>query len=558
MLEIGSTVGGIYKILNVIGKGGMSVVYLAMNEKANKQWAVKEVRKDGISNFEVVKQGLVAETNMLKKLSHPNLPDIIDVIENEDTFIIVMDYIEGNSLSKALKEYGALPQSQVIMWAKQLCDVLGYLHSQDPPIIYRDMKPSNVMLSPDGKKVTLIDFGTAREYKSQNIADTTCLGTIGYAAPEQFGGHGQTDARTDIYCLGATLYHLVTGQNPSEPPYEIKPIREWNPALSEGLEKIIIKCTQKNPDDRYQSCNELMYDLEHYDELDTLTRKRQSKKLRIFVALLAASAVFFCGGFVFQGLKRGQTDEIYKEYLTYAENAPDTQTKIENYMSAIELKPEQMQPYKLLIDAMMEDDLLSKEESSIIRGYNTRIKALSEEKDYPQLIYDISKMYWSCYVPIQGENIYQNILNAKEWLDILSKYDKFDNIKTATVMKYIADYTDSSRKNINQIDSSKSPEDSLELYNNLKSLLEYVEIDTSDVLRIKTYDLLSYIIGQEATDFKKAGIEKGEVDSLFNSIQAGIESIDNSNLGANIEKALTQLGSARQSAENSYKVGKGG
>ena len=237
MLEIGSLVDGKYKILNKVGQGGMSVVYLAMNEKANKQWAVKEVRKDGIKDFEVVKQGLVAETDILKKLSHPNLPSIVDVIDTEDSFIIIMDYIQGNSLNKALDEYGAQPQDHVIAWAKQLCDVLGYLHTRTPAIIYRDMKPANIMLKPDGN-VTLIDFGTAREFKEKNLADTTCLGTVGYAAPEQFGGMGQTDARTDIYCLGATLYHLVTGMNPCEPPYEIKPIREINPSLSSGLERI--------------------------------------------------------------------------------------------------------------------------------------------------------------------------------------------------------------------------------------------------------------------------------------------------------------------------------
>ena len=217
MLEIGSIVDGKYKILNKIGQGGMSVVYLAMNERANKQWAIKQVRKDGVKDFEVVKQGLIVEIDMLKRLSHPNLPSIIDVIDRKDNFLIVMDYIQGNSLKNRLDEFGAQPQELVIEWAKQLSDVLGYLHTRKPAIIYRDMKPSNIMLKPDGK-LTLIDFGTAREYKEKNLADTTCLGTIGYAAPEQFGGKGQTDGRTDIYCLGATLYHLVTGMNPSEPP----------------------------------------------------------------------------------------------------------------------------------------------------------------------------------------------------------------------------------------------------------------------------------------------------------------------------------------------------
>ena len=208
---------------------------------------------------------------MLKRLSHPNLPSIIDVIEDEETLLIVMDYIEG-ILSKALNEYGAQPQELVVEWAKQLCDVLGYLHTRKPPIIYRDMKPSNIMLKPDGN-ITLIDFGTAREFKEKNLADTTCLGTVGYAAPEQFGGQGQTDARTDIYCLGATLYHLVTGCNPCEPPYEIRLIREINPTLSSGLEKIIHKCTQKNPEERYQSCAELMSCLEHYKEIVDTDRK---------------------------------------------------------------------------------------------------------------------------------------------------------------------------------------------------------------------------------------------------------------------------------------------
>ena len=180
MLEIGSLVDGKYKILNVVGKGGMSVVYLAMNERANKQWAIKEVRKDGVQDFEVVKQNLIVETDILKNLNHPNLPSIIDVIDREDSFLIVMDYIEGKALSDVLKEYGAQPQEYVIEWAKQLCDVLGYLHSRVPPIIYRDMKPSNVMLKPDGN-LTLIDFGTAREFKASKVEDTTCLGTRGYA-----------------------------------------------------------------------------------------------------------------------------------------------------------------------------------------------------------------------------------------------------------------------------------------------------------------------------------------------------------------------------------------
>ena len=403
MLQIGSLVDGKYKILNKVGQGGMSVVYLAMNEKANKQWAVKEVRKDGVLDFEAVKQGLVAETDILKKLDHPNLPSIVDVIDTDEAFIIIMDYIQGNSLSKALQEFGAQPQENVIEWAKQLCDVLGYLHSQNPPIIYRDMKPANIMLKPDGN-VTLIDFGTAREYKEKNLADTTCLGTIGYAAPEQFGGMGQTDARTDIYCLGATLYHLVTGMNPCEPPYEIKPIRQINPNLSSGLERIIQKCTQRDPNDRYQSAAELMYALEHYEEIDDIYRSKQKKKLIRFL-IPAALTLIFAGVSIWAYFAAQNTlSDDYDHKLLNASMAAQAQVKeteadqtvVNLFNEAILTDTTRTEAYigsgsnDGLIDYLLKDGKLSQTEGGYINslvaglgmknssGFSTTVKVLDE------------------------------------------------------------------------------------------------------------------------------------------------------------------------------------
>ena len=351
MLQIGSIVDGKYKILNKIGQGGMSVVYLAMNERANKQWAIKEVRKDGVQNFEVVKQGLIAETDLLKKLNHPNLPSIIDVIDGDGTFLIVMDYIEGKSLSSILKEYGAQSQEDVIDWSKQMCDVLGYLHSRQPPIIYRDMKPANIMLKPDGK-VMLIDFGTAREFKEKSVADTTCLGTQGYAAPEQYGGHGQTDARTDIYCLGATMYHLLTGHNPSEPPYEMYPIRYWNPELSSGLEEIVLKCTQRNPKDRYQSCAELMYALEHYNELDIEFKRAQNRRWRAFLTTASMAVVLGIGAVGFKTAENTTTSSTYDAYLKEAASlaTTDPEESVSYYTNAINLNPSRGEAYEELLN----------------------------------------------------------------------------------------------------------------------------------------------------------------------------------------------------------------
>ena len=359
MLEIGSLLDGKYKILNKIGQGGMSIVYLAMNEKANKQWAIKEMRKEKNKNYEIMKQSLITETNLLKELKHPYLPSIADIIESDDTIIIVMDYVEGRPLSDILTEEGTIEEDKVADYAIQLCDVLDYLHSQNPPIIYRDLKPANIMLRPDGK-ITLIDFGTARKYNYDSVSDTTCLGTIGYAAPEQFAGETlrQTDARTDIYNLGATMYHLLTGVNPSEPPYELYPIRRWDESLSNGLEKIILRATRKDPDKRFNDCKEMSYALQHFRDLDDSYIATQKKKIFLFAASLILSFTFFSVAIVVNGMEKREISKVYNNYLSEAalkiastgsENVVDSDI-LKLFQDAINISPNSTQAYIRMLD----------------------------------------------------------------------------------------------------------------------------------------------------------------------------------------------------------------
>ena len=359
MLEIGSLLDGKYKILNKIGQGGMSVVYLAMNEKANKQWAIKEMRKEKNKNYEIMKQSLITETNLLKELKHPYLPSIADIIESDDTIIIVMDYVEGRPLSDILTEEGTIEEDKVADYAIQLCDVLDYLHSQNPPIIYRDLKPANIMLRPDGK-ITLIDFGTARKYNYDSVSDTTCLGTIGYAAPEQFAGETlrQTDARTDIYNLGATMYHLLTGVNPSEPPYELYPIRRWDESLSNGLEKIILRATRKDPDKRFNDCKEMSYALQHFRDLDDSYIATQKKKIFLFAASLILSFTFFSMAIVVNGMEKREISKVYNNYLSEAalkiastgsKNVVDTDI-LKLFQDAINVSPNSTEAYIRMLD----------------------------------------------------------------------------------------------------------------------------------------------------------------------------------------------------------------
>ena len=160
---------------------------------------------------------------MIKRFDHPAIPRIVDIVDEAGTLYVIMDYVEGRTLEDIIAASGPRPEDDVVDWALQLCDALSYLHSRKPPVIYRDMKPSNVMLKPNGL-VELIDFGIAREMHEDGSdvtaarGDTVQLGTRGFAPPEQYGGSGQTDARSDVYALGATMYNLLTAKNPAEPP----------------------------------------------------------------------------------------------------------------------------------------------------------------------------------------------------------------------------------------------------------------------------------------------------------------------------------------------------
>ena len=405
MLQIGSYVDGKYKVLSMIGQGGMSVVYLALNEKANKTWAIKEVRKDGTQDFTTVKQGLIVETNILKSLNHKYLPSIIDVIDDGDSFLIVMDYIQGKSLDKILKmslEKDGLPIAleDVISWGKQLCEVFYYLHTRPTPIIYRDMKPGNVMLKPDGE-ICVIDFGTARTFKQGNLEDTTCLGTPGYASPEQYGGNGQSTPKSDIYCLGATLHHLITGRNPSATPFNFPKITQCRLTLVDevsredmnkllGLEMIIEKCTQYEPEDRYESCLEMLYDLEHIEELSLPYRKKLKRKLTGFG--VCAGAALLCGavslGCMFMANRTERTG--YDYYVDQAEKN-EGQTKRDYAKMAVAIDPSEEKGYLLYLEALRnDDDGFSGQDS---QDFKALLQQRSGRRSYDEILQDNNAGY---------------------------------------------------------------------------------------------------------------------------------------------------------------------
>lgn len=521
MTEIGSVVDGKYEILKEIGKGGMSVVYLAMDKRLNKQWAVKEIRKKGNGkNDEVVINSLIAEANLMKRLDHPALPRIVDIIDNGTTIYVVMDYIEGESLDKILQEYGANSEEVVIEWAKQLCDALGYLHSQKPPIIYRDMKPANIMLKPEGN-IKLIDFGIAREYKEQNLADTTVLGTKGYASPEHYGSR-QTDARSDIFTLGMTLHHLLTGIDPRPDDYIYASVRQWNPELSDGIEAIIDKCTAIDPDNRYQNCSELMYDLEHPNLITKDFKKSQKRKLKLFITVATLSVVMLLLGFSSKILEVNLNNNNY-DTLVSVVSSTSLSEKISSYKKAIEIYPYDTRAYMYMLDAYEDEGNFGKEENDeFLALYNANKDGFDVESiELAELNYRIGMMYFNYYTNDDGSYSFSNRVQ-KAYPFFLTNYENEnipDNFQYKTLSNCYYQICSFYKNYI--LSSTNVEEASREKY--LK-LLEVLEESIDSIEESGAYDQLTLYNGtfmllyDQRTNLESVNVDKEIVVSLMDNV----------------------------------------
>lgn len=248
-----------YEIIKQISHSKLSSVYLVKDMRDGNFLALKELYCDRYSRSKkdyFIKR-FSEEAALLIKLEHPNLPQVIDTFTFYGRYYILMDYIEGYDLGFLISK-SRIPEKLVIIWAIQLCDILNYLHTRKPPVIYRDMKPSNIMIREKDGMLFLVDFGLARVMETDRELTKIAVGTEGYIPPEQYAGN--PEIVSDIYSLGVTLHHLVTGKFPFV-PFIFKPVRKLDPSLSEELEIIIEKCLNLKPEDRYSSALMLKKDL---------------------------------------------------------------------------------------------------------------------------------------------------------------------------------------------------------------------------------------------------------------------------------------------------------
>jgi serine/threonine protein kinase len=254
-----------YRLQAQVGTGGFSAVYKAEDITTGKFVAVKAISLRGLTPQEKIEatDAFNREVSLLSTLRHRNLPQILDHFTDTECWYVIMDFIDGMPLEKRLEQLGntRLPLTEIIDIGIVLCNVLEYLHSQQPAIIYRDLKPANIMLTPEGH-LFLIDFGIARQFKPGKAKDTSPFGSPGYAAPEQYG-KAQTTIRADIYSLGVILHQLLSGEDPTHHPFTFAPLGQQQPEIA-SLEALIMRMVALNSDDRPEDIKPVKKELQQF------------------------------------------------------------------------------------------------------------------------------------------------------------------------------------------------------------------------------------------------------------------------------------------------------
>ena len=494
-----------YEILKLLNTGGMnSAIYLALDKKLNRQWAIKKVRKSSSQTTSM----LMAEASIMKNLDHPMLPRIVGIEEDPKFFYIIMDFVQGENLKTVVASSGPQAQDTVVSWGVKLCDVLTYLHGKG--IVYRDMKPANIMLSPDGN-IKLIDFGIAREYKENASEDTTALGTEGYAAPEQYEGKGQTDARTDVYGMGITLFQLLTGVNPSSYQENIFSIRLQNPNLSSGLDKIILKCTNKDPKKRYQSTEELKKALLNYRKLDDKFLKKQKKVIKKFFTLLGLSTLCFViagGSFIASYFQKNN------RYSALLSGVPSKA----NIIKAIDVKPSETAGYVALLNYYgKEIDQNELSEFSHIYG---------EHREDITDIEDVSMIAGEKILGSYSEkSIRAKLVAGEPYFNAASK--KYSSAKIYVSMaEFYRAYIMQDDSAIVKEPSKKDYEKLLKGMNDILKENEKLDSDDKHSIMLASDQLILGLLSENADAMREQKISKSDLTSIVSSVEKNIDSIN--------------------------------
>lgn len=539
MLNEGYVLEKRYKILSVAGRGGTSVVYRAADLRAsNARRAVKEVVKtDGADAFNAMQEAKLIKEFYEKDVKNSFFPNIIEIIDNHpDALYIIQDYIDGESMNKLL-EKGGFEDKTFLRYAKDICYVLSFIHKCK--LIHSDMKPDNIMVvKDDGSfegskrsdnygKLKFIDFGSVIERREGTFAYTPA-----YAAPEQFYEE-ELDERTDIFNMGATFYHMITGKKPMNVAVKGKfvPSAErfiFDKNINAGLVRIIRKCVNDDKEKRYRSCGEL------YDDL---SRTENHAYVRLTGIIAGAAAVLLAFSAFSGHMAKKNRSEDFNKLVERAENASTYEVRSAALEDVINADGSYADAYLKLIELYKNDNTFDADETEqILKLINENINDLKKSPEFEEVAYELGILYWYYYFyGSDAENgSRQNgsttgKMTSVKWFreactDNFRSRNK-DKYEIAQVYCTIGDFYSQTQKKENELLKKNYSADLWKSMNSLDTLVEEANAG-SDIIILETYKTLINLENTNMGDFAQSGISYEEQRRFVDNIKNKTEKIN--------------------------------
>lgn len=515
VLAEGEIALGKYEVIDILHTGSMSNVYMVKDQNLGSIWCLKETFNDHSKKGEVRYKSVLKEAHLMKGLSHEGIPRIVALEESNDKASIIMDYVAGKDLSEVLVEYKRLPEVKAVYLMKQIAAVMSYLHSKN--VAYRDLKPSNIMIQ-DGK-AKLLDFGISEVISPGNDRVTDPLGTKGFAPPEQATRGAYLDTRSDIYAFGATLFTLLTGIPPAvyqsqgagkgQIDFSITlDILKLKSTYSQGLSKIILKCTELKPEDRYSSFAEVLYALQNYEKADSGIFKRSKRRLRALTALTLGTALFAGLSVGSYFLNQRQKEDTYQQAVAYA----DKTGRVEDYHTAISYEPLKISPYQGMIDVIKEDGEYSEDERKLLLDLvNPNLAELKNVDGYGDLAFSIGQLNWF-YTEDESTN-----KSSTRWFEDAARYGAKES-EQANIFASIANFDRNLAKAVQE-----SSENGLYLgyWNNL---LEAKNVGKGEILEVQLNLSIAKAISNYSYRLHTDGVSKEDIFKEISNLEQFVKS----------------------------------
>ena len=508
-LGTGVCLQGRYFLMEVLGIGGTSTVFLAMDERIQRKRAVKAIRKAKFSGQKIwEKEGL-----LLKRLHHKNIAEIFDILEDQEFIYFVMEYVEGYTLCALMSTGHCFSTEKVIDLGIQICEVLSYMHGQKVPILYGDLKPENLMLEKTGR-IVLIDFGASRFLDKQ---DRVCWGTEKYAAPEQKEYLESGDARSDLYSLGIILYEMYYGKD-FPGTFSDKPVSD--------LDRIIEKCLRRLPKERYQSAQAVKRELKYAGKGKSYKRY----KMKIFCSGTVCS--LSVGLLILSRIFSQQAEVLFREgyerYMTAGRRGIEKEERVGAFLAAIDLNPWKPEGYFALLEEYRQEGFSQEEYKTFLellgkeseQGLSYEECLAQSEESYGRLSYELGL---SCYFEWEG---YGNKQYAFPWLEQARRCEKITGEERQMVLclASIAEYH--GRIKIQEGELTHPEKELIRIYwQDLKKMLEIPE--SVDLEKLVCKEVAGQIL-QHLAVFLECGIKGQELQNCLEEIQikdGGLETV---------------------------------